>query len=133
MDPFAQHKNKSHHIYFSKFDHEIQSCMLAIDQFIEFEFPQIVPLIKYGVPFYTYKNKNVCYLNFSPKTYKMYLGFIYGKFIDHDALISENRKLIKILPIDPKSDIDVSAIKTIIQESIQIITKQASNKNEQFK
>jgi hypothetical protein len=69
---------------------------------------------KFNTPFYYFKNKWFCYISYSAKRkHEIYIGFVRGYQIEFPNLISEGRKQIKILRINPEQDIDVHSLQRI--------------------
>lgn len=81
--------------------------------------PAITETWKYKMPVYCYKGKMLCYL-WTHKKYKVngmslpYIGIIDGNLIDEPDLIKEERARMKILLIDPNSDIQVERIERLL-------------------
>ena len=101
--------------YFLKQPEPYKSCMLflriwLVEQKLEEQF-------KYGVPFYCYKNKNLCYISVSAKDKKLYLGFIQGYKMKHPKLEKEERKQIKAFYIDPEENVSVNVLRILIKEA----------------
>jgi len=69
---------------------------------------------KFNTPFYYFKNKWFCYISYNAKRkHEIYIGFVRGYQIEFPNLISEGRKQIKILRINPEQDIDVHSLQRI--------------------
>lgn len=79
--------------YFLKQPEPHQSCMLFLRKWLVGQ--GLEEQCKYGVPFYSYKNKNLCYMSVSAKNRKLYLGFIQGYKMKYPKLEKEGRKQIK--------------------------------------
>ncbi|MFY7810308.1 MAG: DUF1801 domain-containing protein [Flavobacterium sp.] len=81
---------------------------LQIKDCIELSLPGIELKYKYHIPFYYYKGKMFCYLNYSSK--KKYLDLCFfthyklEEFLDY--LVTENRKIVKSIRIYQESDYD---------------------------
>jgi hypothetical protein len=101
--------------YFLKQAEPQQSCMLFLRKWLVEQ--ELTEACKYGVPFYIYKNKNLCYMSVSAKDSKLYLGFIQGYRMKHPQLQKEGRKQIKAFYIDPEKDLPVRIMKEIIKEA----------------
>jgi hypothetical protein len=71
---------------------------------------------KYGMPFFCYKDKMICYLWIHKKYRQPYLGIVEGKKIHHPNLIAEKRARMKILLLDPNKDLPVRLIQQILAE-----------------
>lgn len=70
--------------------------------------------IKYGMPCYTFKNKVLCYLWSDKKSKAPYILFVDGLLLDHASLEKGNRAKMKILPIDPNTDLPLEMINEVI-------------------
>jgi hypothetical protein len=70
------------------------------------------------MPFFCYKGKMFCYIWLDKKTHLPYLGIVQGKNIDHPLLKQGDRARMKILPIDPASDLPVSTIDAIFRKAM---------------
>ncbi len=69
---------------------------------------------KFNTPFYYFKKKWFCYISYSAKRkHEIYIGFVRGNQIEFPNLVSEGRKQIKVLRINPNKDIDIDALKQI--------------------
>jgi len=68
----------------------------------------------YGMPFYNYRGKRICYLWVHKKLRQPYLGIVDGKLIEHPDLLLENRSRMKIFLVDPEQDIPIEKINQIL-------------------
>ena len=100
---------KIEHFYFDRAE-PLRSCLLAIrDVTLAFD-EQITEGIKYGLPFFLYKNKNFAYIWFDKKTGQPYIGITKGSKIDHPLLFAGSRNTIKVIPIEPEKDLPIDEI-----------------------
>lgn len=97
-----------------------RSCFLAIRQIILSANELLTEEYKYGLPFFYYKGRGLCYLWQDKKTRIPYIGFADGGLIDHPMLIKGDRKRMKILEVNPTEDIDVNLIQSILKLAIQL-------------
>ena len=72
------------------------------------------------MPFYCYNKKMICYLWVHKKFRQPYIGIVEGKKINHPELILGKRARMKILLIDPESDIPLKKINSILKEVITL-------------
>ena len=100
-----------------KHDEPIQSCLLALREIILSFDDNLTESIKYGMPFFSYKGKMFCYFWFDKKTKVPYIGFMKGKFMKNEVLVAGDRKLIKVLAIDPEQDIDINLLTAVLEEA----------------
>ncbi len=89
----------------------LKDCMLRYDE-------QIVMTWKWKTPFFSYGDKMLAYLTIHKKTNRPYLGFGNGKKLNHPALLSEHRKMIKVIYFDQNEDIDIDLLHEIIEEAV---------------
>lgn len=75
---------------------------------------------KYGMPFFCYKGKMICYLWIHKKYKQPYLGIVEGKRIHHPDLLQEKRARMKILLVDSSKDLPMKKINTILKEVIAL-------------
>lgn len=74
----------------------------------------------YGMPFYSFNGKRFAYLWTHKKIKQPYIGFVYGKQLEHPDLLQEGRKLMKILLIDPTKNIPLKKINSILKQALSI-------------
>ena len=110
---------ESDYFYFQK-EEPIQSCLVALRDYILDFHPQITEAWKYGMPFFCYKGKMFCYLWVHKKYKQPYLGIVEGKLIEHSDLLLEKRARMKILLIDPNGDIPLNTIETILRAALDL-------------
>lgn len=97
-----------------------QSCFLALKDIILSQDADITNVLKYGMPFFCYKNKMFCYFWLHKKYKQPYIGFVEGKYLDYPELIVEKRSRMKILLLDPEQDLPVEKIQDILKEAIAL-------------
>lgn len=91
------------------------ACFLALRQIIIDFDERITETMKYGMPCFCLDGKAFCYLWKDKKTQEPYILLVEGHRIDHPLLQSGDRKRMKILPIDPNSDLPISVIDEVLQ------------------
>jgi hypothetical protein len=96
----------------------VKGCLLALREIILKQDSHISPAWKYGMPFFCYKGKMFCYLWVHKKYHQPYLGIVEGKRVNHPNLIIEKRSRMKIILFDPKEDLPVKTIETILRRAI---------------
>ena len=97
-----------------------RSVFLALSNFILSMDANISTDLKYGMPFFSYKNKMCCYLWKDKKTNEPYIGIVEGNRIQHPALEKGKRSRMKILRVDPKKDIDIEIIGEVMAATITL-------------
>lgn len=97
-----------------------KSCMLYLRNCILQVHPEITQEWKYKLPFFYFKGKMFCYLWIDKKTKHPYIGITKGKYIEHKKLVQGNRKLMKVLPVNPNKSIPVKTIHEILNKAIEL-------------
>jgi hypothetical protein len=101
--------------YFLQQEEPVKSCLLFLREHILNCNPNITEAWKYRMPFYCYKGKMFCYLWTHKKNGLPYIGIVEGKKIDHPALIIEDRARMKIMLLDPNTDLPMETIDSILK------------------
>ena len=103
--------------YFFKIEEPHQTLLLFLrDKILESDVENITETLSFGVPFFKYKKKMLCYFYYSKKYKKHYISFYHGDRLDYPELISEGRKKFKILLIDENEDLPVDFILKLLTE-----------------
>mgnify|MGYP000878007172 CR=1 FL=1 len=103
--------------YYFKIQEPERSILLYLRQQILASDPEnITETLSFGLPFFKFKKKMLCYFYFSKKHRLHYLSFYHGDRVDHPLLLSEGRKKFKILLLDPEKDIPIDEIHSILKE-----------------
>jgi hypothetical protein len=102
--------------YFLQKEEPVKGCLLALREFILNYDPNITEAWKYGMPFYCYNQKMMCYLWTHKKYRQPYLGIVEGQKISHPDLIIEKRARMKIMLFDPEQDLPIETIGGILKE-----------------
>lgn len=106
--------------YFLNHDLDISNCL----QFLRTYIPKINLLLveewKYGMPFFSYKGKNILYLWVHKKLKQPYIGFVDGDLLNHPKLIIEKRKKMKILLVNHIKDLEIDEIFEIVSRAIKV-------------
>jgi len=101
--------------YFSNHEEPVKSYLQYMRTHILQLDKNISETWQYGMPFYLYKGKRLCYLWVHKKLHLPYLGIVDGKLIEHPDLIQEKRARMKILLLDPKKDVPIRKVNTILK------------------
>ena len=106
--------------WFLQKDEPVKSCLQFLREYILKQNAGITESWKYGMPFFCYKGKMVCYLWVHKKYGQPYLGIVEGKKIEHPDLIIEKRARMKILLLDPDKDIPIRKINAILKDVLAL-------------
>jgi hypothetical protein len=106
--------------WFLHHDEPAKSCLQFLRRHILQVDDQITETWKYGMPFYYYKEKRVCYLWVHKKYQQPYIGLVEGKRLRYPGLLTEKRARMKILLIDPVKNIPVKTINAVLIEAIKL-------------
>ena len=106
--------------FYQKLQEPVRSTMLAMKTIILQQDPEITHVLKYGMPFFCYRKKMFCYLWTHKKYRKPYLGLVEGSHFDEPFLLSEKRSRMKIMILDPTTDLPIDSIKTLINKAIDL-------------
>ena len=106
--------------YFLQKEEPVKSCLLFLRSYIIDYDKIITEEWKYGMPFYCYNGKMMCYLWTHKKLGLPYVGFVDGDRIDHPGLLAEKRAKMKIFLIDSSQDIDVLMLEDILRTATNL-------------
>ncbi len=106
--------------YYEQLEEPLKACFLALNHIVLNQDKDIVPTLKYGMPFFSYKGRMFCYFWVHKKHQLPYMGIVEGKYFNEPFLLQENRSRMKIMLIDPNKDLPVGRIKTIAQKAINL-------------
>ncbi len=103
--------------YFYRLKEPERSTLLFLrEKILKSDTENVTETLSFGLPFFKYKKKMLCYFNYSKKHKKFYISFYHGDRIDHPELLQEDRKKFKILLIDMDKDLPVDLILGLINE-----------------
>ncbi|MFC3160292.1 protein of unknown function (DU1801) [Chryseobacterium arachidis] len=103
--------------YFYRIEEPDRSTLLFLRRkILESDTENITETLSFGLPFFKYKKKMLCYFYFSKKHQKHYVSFYHGDKLDHPLLLQEGRKKFKILLIDMNEDLPLQLILEFIDE-----------------
>src|SRR5580700_2623319 len=97
-----------------------KSCLFYLRELILSFDDKITEAWKYKMPFFCYKGKMFCYLWTHKKNGLPYIGIVEGRKIDHPLLIQDDRARMKIIFIDPVSDLPMETINSILNIAISM-------------
>lgn len=99
-----------------------KSCLLAMRDIVLQIHPAINETKKYGMPCFCYHSKIICYLWIEKNSLQPYFLLADGNLLTHPALETGSRSRMKILRVDPSTDLPITVINTVLQEALQIHT-----------
>lgn len=106
--------------YYERQEEPAKSCLIALRHILlEFKAP-FTETLKYGMPFFCYKEKMFCYLWTDKKTKQPYIGIVDGNKIEHPLLVQDKRARMKIVYIDPRKDLPVRTINQILTMALKL-------------
>lgn len=111
-----------HHYYLNKTEPN-KSCLLALRSLILAQDTHITETQKYGMPCFCYQKKMFCYLWTDKKTDEPYILMVEGKYLDHPKLEEGERSRMKIFRVDPRKDLPVKTIKSILKKALDLYRK----------
>jgi len=106
--------------YFLQKEEPTKSCLQFLREHILKQDVNITEAWRYGMPFFCYKGKMICYVWVHKKHQRPYLGIVEGKRINHPDLIQEKRVRMKILLLDPTKDLPIRKINSILKEILTL-------------
>lgn len=106
--------------YFEKQEGASGICLQFLRAYILGLHPDITEVWRYGMPFYLFRDQRFCYLWQHRKYRQPYIGIVQGQFIQHPALLQEQRAKMKILLVDPLTDIDTQLVNEILAAALQL-------------
>jgi hypothetical protein len=98
----------------------VKGVFLALSEIILKQDPEIINVLKYGMPFFCYKGKMFCYFWIHKKTKQPYIGIVEGKHFDEPFLLQESRSRMKIMMLKADEDLPLEQIENIIQKAINL-------------
>ncbi|ASK31483.1 hypothetical protein CEY12_15805 [Chryseobacterium sp. T16E-39] len=103
--------------YFYRIKEPDRSTLLFLrEKILKSDTEYITETLSFGLPFFKYKKKMLCYIYYSKKYKKHYISFYHGDRINAPELLQEGRKKFKILLIDMEEDLPVDLILNLINE-----------------
>lgn len=90
--------------------YQARQVLLSLDNSVK-------EIIRYNIPFYCYKSKNIFYLSYHNKK-ELVLGVIYGAYLQNESNILEGeQKLVRHIPLE-KVNIQSEECLSILQQAI---------------
>lgn len=104
--------------FYERQEAPVRSLMLAMSRLILSQDQEITHELKYGMPFFCYKGKMVCYLWLHKKYRQPYMGFVEGRLFEEPFLVQEKRSRMKILLLDTHKDLPIQQITQLLQKAL---------------
>lgn len=109
--------------WYAKQEEPVKSCLQFLRAHILTTVPEFSEAWKYGMPFFCYENKMICYLWVHKQNGLPYLGIVDGKLIGHPDLVQEKRARMKIFFVDPQNDIPVKKLDDLLYAMLELRRK----------
>ncbi len=106
--------------FYLRQEESVRGVFLALKALILAQDKEVTSELKYGMPFFCYKGKMFCYLWVHRKNGQPYIGFVEGKHFTQPFLLQEKRSRMKIMLLDPKRDLPVQTISTLIKQALDL-------------
>ena len=106
--------------FYQNQEEPIKGTFLALRDIILKQDNDITNVLKYGMPFFCYKEKMFCYLWTHKKLKQPYIGIVEGKHFDEPFLIQEKRSRMKIMMFDSEKDLPLEQIESVIQKALNL-------------
>lgn len=98
----------------------IKGTLFALREIILKQDANITNVLKYGMPFFCYKDKMFCYLWIHKKHKQPYIGIVEGKHFEESFLIQEDRSRMKIMMLNADEDLPLKQIESILQKALNL-------------
>lgn len=111
--------------YFFNLEEPYQGVALYLRALIKKTIPDIVENSKWGLPFYDYNGKYMCYINYRKKTGVVDLSFIQGIHLkSHPEILvnGENRKQIRSVPLSSLEQVNEQQLVALLKEAMALNT-----------
>lgn len=109
--------------WFLSKEEPVKSCLQFLREHILKQDANITETWQYGMPFYLYSGKRFCYLWMHKKYGQPYIGIVDGKQIEHPDLVMEKRARMKILLVDPDSNLPMKKINKVLNKVLKLYKK----------
>ena len=106
--------------FYLNLEEPIKGTLLALKEIILKQDKDITNVLKYGMPFFCFKNKMFCYLWIDKKLKQPYIGIVEGKYFDETFLIQEKRSRMKIMLLDSNEDLPIERIEDIVKKALNL-------------
>jgi uncharacterized protein YdhG (YjbR/CyaY superfamily) len=109
--------------YYEKHEEPNQSCLLALRKLILSSHPDVNEAIKWGIPCFMRGKRMFCFLSIHKKSGQPYILWSDGIHMEHPLLEQGDRKLMKVMMINPNEDLPVKEIEEILGIALELAKK----------
>ena len=106
--------------FYTNKEERLRSCLLALRRIIRNQNTRITETRKWGMPCFCYRNKMFCFLWNDKHTGEPYILMVEGKRLNHPELEAGNRSRMKIFRVDPKADIAIKTIESLLEAALDL-------------
>jgi len=106
--------------FYLKQEEPNRSCLLAMRDIVLKTDVEVEETMKYGAPCFCFRGKAFCYLWMDKKTCEPYFLMVEGKRLHHPALEIGDRKRMKILRVNPKEDLLIEIINSVLIDAVDL-------------
>ncbi len=106
--------------FYSQQSEPNKGCLLALRHIILGQDDDVTETTKYGMPCFCFRNKMFCYLWTDKKTNEPYILMVEGNYLDYPELKSGDRKRMKVLRVDPNTDLSIALINEILKSALDL-------------
>ena len=100
--------------YLEALPEDYREVMLVVRDFLRAAPYSFEEKYKWRLPVYYAGGRYVCYLNYSAKERRAYVGFGRAAGVAHPALLAEGRAQIRILVLDLEADVPLDEIGEVL-------------------
>ncbi|WP_194776234.1 DUF1801 domain-containing protein [Pararhodonellum marinum] len=112
--------NPEHDFFYLNQAEPNKSCLLALRNIILAQDNQVTETRKYGMPCFCFRKKMFCYLWTDKQTGEPYLLMVEAKHLNHPELEQGDRSRMKILSVDPYTDLPIKTIEMVLQSALDL-------------
>jgi len=95
-----------------------QSCLLALRKIILASNEEVHEALKWGIPCFMRGKRMFCFLSMHKQSKMPYILWVDGIHLEHPLLEQGDRKLMKILRIDPEKDLPMEVIHELLEKAL---------------
>ena len=101
--------------YFEALPEDYREVMLVVRDFLRGGPYHFEERYRWSTPTYYADGRYVCYLYYKAKEGRAYVGFGRAAGVEHPLLLAEGRKQIRILVLDPRTDVPLEGIGEVLE------------------